>query len=148
MVLSGQQEISHAQYLFFRWHFCCVVCFGFLLTFSYRVVNRTLSHICGRLYLPMLKVGFFTLMKMIFWWLCADIFHCCSMAWFGLMVIHEWSHLQVFFEPSSKVLADCQMYSSSDSSLLHLYQYITPLFCLILPLSWLLPGYFSKFCFF
>ena len=34
-----------------------------------------------------------------------------------------------------KILADSPMFSSSNSSLLHLYQYITPLFCLIVSLS-------------
>ena len=57
------------------------------------------------------------------------------MTWDVGMVINGGRCTKIFFYLSPKVLAYSLIYSSSHSNLLHLYLYITPLFCVILSLS-------------
>ena len=65
-------------------------------------------------------------------------------------VLVWWSYmsdgaLKCSLNPSQKILAESPMYSSSQITLWHLYQYITPIFCLMLSLSF---GVVRIFCHF
>ena len=63
------------------------------------------------------------------------VFHWCFVASCIIMLINWWWCFQVFFEFSSKVLADSPIYSSSHSVLPHLYQYMMLLCFFISSLS-------------
>ena len=123
-------------------HRCCgaeVIYF----VFSSEMENRTLSQMCGRLYLPifLLRVGLLTLMYTVSFMALA-IF-CPS-----LLIILKFSTVVVWpvifwcskisdgafkcsWYLSSKVLVDSPIYSSSHSVLPHLKQYIMLLYLVI-----------------
>ena len=64
-----------------------------------------------------------------------EVFHWCAVVSSGLMVIYGCRCLMCSLNLFPMDLADSPMYSPSHSSLLYLYQYITPLYCLMLYLS-------------
>ena len=96
------------------------------------MLNRVLSHICGRLYFPifLLRVGFFTLMKMdsdgsgkIVPLPVHNLKSSTDVLW---SVVDRWSYMgkgafRCSMNLSPKVLADSPVYSLLNSSLLHLY---------------------------
>ena len=117
------------------------------LYFSMFLFNVGLSHRCGRLYFPMFlfNVGLLTLMYM------ASLI-ALAMLWSSLPIILKFSTdvlwpvlfwcscigdgaFRCSLYLSSKVLDDSPMYSSSQSILSHLNQYMTLLFFLMLSLS-------------
>ena len=104
------------------------------------MLNRTLSHICGRWYLPMFlfRDGLLTLIYraslmvlMRFWSSPPTILKLSMVTVWPEM--WKWScigegGLRCSLNLSAKFLADSPMYSSSHSTLSHLYLYMTPLF--------------------
>ena len=105
-----------------------LLCYNYsFLILSPGMVNRTLSHICGRLYLPVFqfRVGLFTLMYMASLMVLAMLFSSLPIIWkFSIDVL--W--LLLFWCPkigdgafkcslylSPNVLADPPMYSSSQT---------------------------------
>ena len=111
------------------------------------MLNRTPSHICRRLYLPVLLlwVELFTHMKMDALVFLAKLYPSLPTmlklsSVLGWPVIDWWPYMgegafRCSFNLSPNVLAESPKYSSSQCSLLHLYQYIIPLFCYIWSLS-------------
>ena len=104
------------------------------------MLSRTSSQICGRWYLPMflLRDGLFTIiyrasfMVLKRFWSSLPSMEKLSMvtSWPEMV---RWSYmgdgaLRCSLYLSSKFLADSPIYSSSQSTLSHLYLYMTPLF--------------------
>ena len=108
---------------------------------------NTSSHFCGSWYLPvfLLRDGSFTLMRM------ASLMHLAKL-WSSLPTILKllidkswpvvlwWSWMgdgafMCSLYLSANVLPDSPMYSSSQTTLPHLHQYITPISCLTVSLS-------------
>ena len=134
-------------------------CWGhFYFVFSSEMENRTLSQMCGRLYLPifLLRIGLLTLMYIFSFMTLVkivplpsyylEVFHCCFVASSLLMFKYLMMVLlNVLCTHSSKVLVDFPMYSSSDSVLPHLQQYIMWLCLVIASLSFgSINGYFQS----
>ena len=107
---------------------------------SSEMLSRTSSHICGRWYLPMFlfRDGLLTLMYrasfmvlMRFWSSLPNMEKLSIVtAWPEML---RWSCIgegafRCSLNLSSKFLADSPIYSSSQSTLSHLYLYMTPLF--------------------
>ena len=115
-----------------RWNSHWVILF--YLSFSSGLLHRTSSHIWGRWYLPMylFRDGLHSFMVLMRFWSSLPIILKLSMvtSWTEMM---EWSYIGegVFWcslNFSVNVLADSPMYSSSHSTLWHLYMYMTPPF--------------------
>ena len=108
--------------------------------FSSEMLSQTSSQMCGRWYLPMLLLrdGLFTLMyRASFMVLKRFWFYLPSMEKLSIVTLWpemlRWScmgvgALRCSLYLSSKFLADSQIYSSSQSTLSHLYLYMTTLF--------------------
>ena len=120
---------------------------GLYFKFSSEMLSRTSSHICGRWYLPMFlfRDGLLTLMY-------RDSFMVLMRFWSSLpsmeklSIVTAWPEMfrwsciwegafRCSLNLSSKFLADSPIYSSSQSTLSHLYLYMTPLFLRIGSLS-------------
>ena len=111
------------------------------------MLNRTSSHIWGRWYLPifLFRNGLLTLMftdsfisLMRFWSSLPTILKFSSVVVWP--VVLKWSYIgegafRCSLNLSPNVLADSPMYSSSHSTLSHLYLYMMPLFLVIWSLS-------------
>ena len=108
--------------------------------FSSEMLSRTSSHMCGRWYLPMflLRDGLFTLMYRASF-MVLQRFWSSLPSMEKLSIVTSWPEmvrwscmgdgaLRCSLYLSSKFLADSPIYSSSQSTLLHLYLYMTPLF--------------------
>ena len=108
--------------------------------FSSEMLSRTSSQMCGRWYFPMflLRDGLLALMYRAsfmalkrFWVPSPQygkIVNSDIMTRDVMMVIYGRWALRCSFNLSSKFLADSPIYSSSQSTLSHLYLYMTPLF--------------------
>ena len=108
--------------------------------FSSEMLSRTSSQMCGRWYLPMflLRDGLFTLMYRASFMVLKRFWSSLpSMERLSVVTlwpeILRWSCigdgvLRCSLYLSSKFLADSPIYSSSQSTLSHLYLYMTPLF--------------------
>ena len=108
--------------------------------FSSEVLSGTSSHICGRWYLPifLFRDGLFTLMYRASFMVLMRIWSSLpSME--KLSIVTAWPEmlrwscmgdgaLRCSLNLFSKSLADSPIYSSSQSTLSHLYLYMTPLF--------------------
>ena len=108
--------------------------------FSSGMLSRTSSQICGRWYLPILlfRDGLLTLIYkaslmvlMRFWSSLPNMEKLSKVT--GWPEVLRWSFigegaLRCSLNLSSKFLADSPIYSSSQSTLSHLYLYMTPLF--------------------
>ena len=108
--------------------------------FSSEMLSRTSSQICGRWYLPMFllrdgllaliyRASFIVLKR--FWSSLSSMVKLSIVTLWPEML--WWSYmgdgaLRCSFNLSSKFLADSPIYSSSQSTLSHLYLYMTPLF--------------------
>ena len=106
-----------------------VVLFLSALTLSLAVVNKILSHMCGRLYFPMfpLRVGLVTLMKMDFLWFWQygalpahniEAIHQCAMAYSRLRSYLGEGASMHFLNLFPKVLPHSPVYCASQSNLL------------------------------
>ena len=112
--------------------------------FSHGVLNRTPSHMWQGSYLPMfiLRVGLFTIIKM-------NSFITLAKSSPSLPTMWKLSSVVVWpcsLNLSSNVLADSPMYSSMQSSLLHLYQCLTNFFVVFHPDPWGLKRCSWVFC--
>ena len=113
---------------------------GVCFLLSSEVLNRTSSQICGRCYLPMflLRDGLLTLMYgaslivlMSFWSSLPTMLKLSMVT--SWPVILKWSYIWegafwCSLNLSPNVLEDSPIYSSSHSTLSHLYLHMTPLF--------------------
>ena len=111
------------------------------------MVCRTSSHICGRWYLPMFlfRVGLLTVMYTAslivlrrFWSSLPTILKLSIVTLWPEMIEWSWMGIGVLrcsLNLSAKFLADSPMYSSSHSTLLHLYLYMTLLFFMMVSLG-------------
>ena len=111
--------------------------------FSSEMLNRTSSQVCGRWYLPMflLRDGLLALMYRASF-MVLKRFWSSLPSMVKLSIVTSWPEmlwwsymrdgaLRCSFNLSSKFLADSPMYSSSQSTLSHLYLYMTPLFWVV-----------------
>ena len=118
----------------------CYYAWGYsLLILSYMMECRTVSQICGRLYLPifLFQIGLFTLMYIAYFMVLSYNFlavHCC-MASSALMFKYRWMCFWIILFLTPKVLNNSPTYSSSHSSLSHLNQYMTLHSSVIMSLS-------------
>ena len=121
----------------------------FYFSFSSGLLHRTSSHMWGKWYLPMFlfRDGLLTLIyrasfmvPMRFWSSLPTMLKLSMLtSWPDLF---EWSYIgegafRCYLNLSANVLADSPMYSSSHSTLSHLYLYMTPSFlgCDLYPLE-------------
>ena len=120
---------------------------SFYSNLSSDMLCRTSSHMCGRWYLPMFlfRDGLLTLIYRAsfivlrrFWPSLPTISKLSIVTLWPEMTEWSWMGegvLRCSLNLSAKFLADSPMYSSSQSTLLHLYLYMTPFFFRIVSLS-------------
>ena len=130
----------------------CPTTWACLFTFNPGVLNKTLSHMWGKLNLPMLlfKEGLLTLTKMDSLIYLANLCPSLPIIWkllwlvgWPIWLLWWWIDKGSFrcsFYLSPKVLEVSPMYSSLQAKLLHWYQYMAPLWLTIGSLSFGKPG--------
>ena len=135
--MVGVKVLANVVTMSSRWNSHWVI---FYFNLSSGLLHRTSSHIWGRWYLPMFlfRDGLLTLMYrasfmvlMRFWSSLPTILKFSVVTLWPDML--EWSYIEegaIWFSLnlSANVLADLPIYSSSHSTLSHLYLYMTQLF--------------------